>query len=303
MVNMMKPFLKKVIPKELKSKVRQSDLYKNHSNNREAKKLASTSKRIDLCSIQVAHNFHLSKHPPIRDKICLELGSGWVLSHATVFHLLGAKKVIATDLFPLACPAHLKRSLSQSFPSIIRDNLAPFEKHDKIRKRLNQLLSIKSFSFDSLKNIGIEYLAPMDFAKSKLNTPVDFIYSFSVLEHVPLEDIPALMKNLVSMLNNGGTMLHSIHLEDHRDFVDEPFAFLSEPLEAYSREIQSQRGNRLRKSHWREIFNQIEDIDFRFIYEWNRLDKALPQTIDPSIKGLDEEDLRSSHLGVYVIKR
>ena len=68
--------------------------------------------------------------------------------------------------------------------------------------------------------------SPVDFATAeKLNTPVDFIYSNSVLEHVPVDDVPALLNNLVESLNQGGTMIHCIHLEDHKDINRYPFDY------------------------------------------------------------------------------
>jgi hypothetical protein len=294
----MQRLISKLLPNVLKERVRQSNYY----THRSAIRLASSSKRIDICSAQFAHIFHLSKHPSIEGKICLEIGAGWVLTHALVCYLLGAKRVIATDIVPCAWADTISLALRDAIASIPRDILAPFSDHSRIRERFNKLLSISQFSFDTLKEFGIEYQSPVDFAVEKVNTPVDFIYSNSVLEHVPNDDVLALLTNLVESLNQGGTMIHCIHLEDHKDINICPFDFLSIPKNQYTRKLQSARGNRIRCSEWRMIFGDLEGTNTDFIYSYSRLDKDLPETIDPSISYYDEHDLRTSHIGAYTRK-
>ena len=89
----MQGIISHILPNALKRKIRQSQ--SDNETHKSAIRLASSSKRIDICAAQFAHNFHLSKHPSIEGKICLEIGAGWVLSHAVVCYLLGAKRVIA----------------------------------------------------------------------------------------------------------------------------------------------------------------------------------------------------------------
>jgi len=143
----MKLFLKRFIPEIIKSRIRKSDFW----IKKNARMLSSSSKRLDLCAAQFAHVLHLSGNPPLKDKVCLEIGSGWVLTHAITCYLLGAKRVIATDISPLAKPSFLPSALHRAIPSIVRDILSPFCEHSEIRERLNNLLSISSFTFDILK--------------------------------------------------------------------------------------------------------------------------------------------------------
>ncbi len=294
----MKRLIKLLIPKKLKDKIRSLQQY----NKIIAYKLASTSKRLDICAAQFASNFHLSNHPSLSGKVCLEIGSGWVLSHAVVCYLLGAKQVIATDIFPNAYPQSLYRSIHESIHSIPRDILAPFEDHELLRKRFDDLLSIKHFNIEVLE-LGIEYIAPIDLAKDKLNGFVDFIYSNSVLEHVPCDDIFVLLSNIVAMLKPGATMVHCIHLEDHKDISSNPFDFLSIPSKKYPRNIQSARGNRIRKSGWLALFDSFKSTKSEVIYEWKRKDKKLPVNIDSSIDYKDISDLQISHIGIYSWKK
>lgn len=296
----------RVLPESTKAVLRSakshSPLLSGIAAQKASRELATSSKRLDLCAAQLAHVLHRAAPLTVEGKVCAELGSGWVLTHALVLHLLGAKEIIATDIIPLARPEHLTDAVHRAEASVVRDILSPFCSHSQLRNRLDHLLSIRTFSFAALKELGIEYKAPIDFAAESLGTPVDFVYSHSVLEHVPREDIPRLLENLAADLKPGGTMIHSIHLEDHGDIDGAPFDFLSEPQEHFSRSVQNERGNRVRRSEWLQFFNATSDLTADFLWTWRRRDKALPPTIDNSIVHESEEDLRASHIGVVAQK-
>ncbi|MDZ7859548.1 MAG: methyltransferase domain-containing protein [Candidatus Krumholzibacteriota bacterium] len=294
----MKRLISRILPASLKHKIRQSSF----SKHRQANQLASSSKRIDICAAQFAHILHLSKYPSLEGKVCAEIGAGWVLSHTLVCYLLGAKRIIATDIKPNAYPESLSLSLKGAISSIPRDILAPFSDHSLIRERYNRLLSVTRFDLDKLKDFGIEYKSPVDLAVEKLNTSVDFIYSNAVLEHVPSDDVSALLNNLVNSLNPDGRMIHCIHLEDHKDINGYPFEFLTIPRIEYTRKLQSDRGNRIRLSEWQNLFGNLTGWKSDFIYRYSRIDEPLPDSIDPSISYSDEADLRTSHIGVYTRK-
>ncbi len=290
------------LPDGLKSRIRSTGVF----HQREAKHLASKSKRLDLCSAQIAHILHISGLTgefPVREKTCVEIGSGWVLSHALVLHLLGAKRVIATDIEPIAYPSALHQSIHGSTISIIRDILSPFEEHDIIRERLNKLVAIKVFSFNVLKELGIEYVAPIDLAARSLDTTYDLVISNSVLEHVPISDVKPFLENLSGNLSAGGKMIHCVHLEDHKNIINAPFDFLSEPENTYTTDVQNTRGNRIRRSQWVDILSQVKDMEFRLIYEWHRNDKKLPAALAPQFQDMDDMDLRTSHLGILGTKK
>ena len=292
----MKQFLTTILPEPVKIRLRP---YIDHWK---AKALAASSKRLDICAAQFAHILALAKHPPLANKTCLEIGSGWVLSHAIICYLLGAKKVIAVDISPLAHPKYLSIAVHQAIPHILQDILSPFEDHTLLRNRVNRLLSIKRFDFKILADLGIEYVSPLDLARQRLGMPVDFVYSHSVLEHVPTTDVTLLLQNLAHDLSPGGTMIHCIHLEDHTDFVHRPFQFLSLPPAAYPRWRQTNTGNRIRASGWERIFNSLDNSSSTFLYSFTRPDVELPSRIDESIHFTDEQDLRTSHLGVFTRK-
>ncbi|MGJ5633680.1 hypothetical protein [Nostoc sp. CALU 1950] len=147
--------------------------------------------------------------------------------------------------------------------------------------------------------MGIEYVAPIDLSqKLPSKEKIDFIFSKSVLEHVPVDDVVPLLKNLVDSLSEDGFMFHLIHLLDHKNLKERPFDLFVYQQEAYSRELQSRWGNRIRRSEWKQIFSNIKHLDSKFIFEWSCKDRELPDKIDSSIQYTDEEDLRISHIGV-----
>ncbi len=268
-----------------------------------ARRLALTGKRLDLCAAQMAHLFHCGSVAGIEGKRCLEFGAGWVLSHSLTMYLLGAKEVIATDLFPIASPKNLRQAIHAAERSVVQDVLAPFSEHARVRDRLNRLLSIRNFSFESLRALGITYLSPVDLSTPPIDLEVDFIFSLSVLEHVLLGDIAPLLTNLGEMLECGGSMINCIHLEDHRDIVEKPFAFLGLTQDQWPSDQASRYGNRVRASKWQGLFGAVQDTNSAPIYRYHRRDRPLPQRIDSSVSYEDEEDLRCSHVGILTKKR
>src|ERR1700730_8100818 len=110
---------RRLLPKRLRTAVRTSVPWKRLQHRRLARNLARTSKRLDICAADVAHVFHLTGCPSMVGKTCLEIGSGWVLTHSIALHLLGAKRVIATDIAPIALPKTLKPAVREAQGGII----------------------------------------------------------------------------------------------------------------------------------------------------------------------------------------
>ncbi len=271
-------------------------------NDIKARHLASTHKRLDVCAAEIASVLHLVPELKVQDKVCLEIGCGWVLSYAVIYHLLGAKRIIATDINPMANPARIFDALHHSTTYVIRDVLAAFGEHEAIRDRLDHLLSIKNFDEKTLEDLGIIYQAPMDFALGKFSEPVDFIYSRSTMNHLPRHLVEPILQNLYDSLKPGGLMTHDIHLEDVKNFERAPFAFYEIPMQEYLPEYDGLRGNRIRASQWEELFSQVSGGNARAYYHWKRKASELPLIVDGAIKNNGKDDLRTSHVGI-VTKR
>ncbi len=287
--------LKDFMPPGIQQRLRGSRIW----TTLQARRLAAGSKRIDLCAAQMAQLLSLADIDSLEGKTCLELGSGWVLSHAVVLHLLGADRVYATDLSPIARLGSTRRALELAQASLIRDQLAPFSSHGAIRQRLKRLLSLGEWNESNLASLGMVYRAPLDFVVGPFQEPVDFIFSNSVLEHLTVRQASGILHNLVSSLRPAGFMVHAVHLEDHRDFEHRPFAFYAIPAAEYSEFDQAIRGNRLRQSGWQRVCADLAHTESRLLYSWQRHDCPLPPVIDASIQFSDEDDLRTSHMGLF----
>ncbi len=290
--------LAKRIPALLKRAVRSW----TRSDKCQAQAWVTGSRRLDICAAQFAHVLSLAGRPSLEAKRCLELGAGWVLSAALVCHLLGARKVVATDIAPHAHPEALPYALKMAVPSIVRDLLSLFADNARVRQRYERLLPIQKFSFETLQELGIEYVSPFDFARQKMAAAFDFIYSFSALEHVPREEVQPLLANLADALAPGGGMIHYIHLEDHAAFARRPVDFLRIPPEQYARALQTERGNRIRMREWLARFGEIPGTSCELLFSHRRTDCPLPADVDRSIAFADERDLRTSHLGICLRK-
>ncbi|MEH2031351.1 MAG: hypothetical protein V7K67_17080 [Nostoc sp.] len=298
----MKKLVKNLLDERTKSIIRSSDLYQALHNKMHSSKLAVAGKRLDICANEVAIYLLLlgKKKYVLRDKICLEIGSGWLLTHSLVFYLLGAKKVYATDISPLLQPDNIFKAVCKSVDWSILDSLSTFEDREILHLRLNKLLSLRNFSVEALQDLGIEYVAPIDLSQQlPSKEKIDFVFSKSVLEHVPVDDVVPLLENIVSSLSEDGFMFHLIHLEDHKNLSERPFDFFVYQQEAYSRELQSRWGNRIRRSQWKQIFSNLKHLDSKFVFEWSCKHGELPEKIDSSVQYIDEEDLRISHIGVF----
>jgi cyclopropane fatty-acyl-phospholipid synthase-like methyltransferase len=293
---MMQAAIKRIIPKGVQERVVYPYIIK-----RKARKLAQTSKRLDICAAQFAHVLHLAGGVHLEGKTCLEIGCGWVLSHTLICYLLGAKRIIATDLQRIFYPSALTAAVQEAIASVPRDLLAPFSNYSAVRQRYERLLAIKEFRESDLNALGIEYLSPVDIAAKPLGIPVDFVYSLSVLEHVPKTCIQPLLGNLVQDLKPGGCMLHCVHLEDHQNF-EAPFEFLGIPSGNYPLKSEVYRGNRVRRSEWAEIFSRLDGTESRMLYSYIRTERPLPKTVDVAVRFTDENDLRTTHIGVVTRK-
>jgi cyclopropane fatty-acyl-phospholipid synthase-like methyltransferase len=271
-------------------------------NNIKAKHLATNNKRLDICAAQFAQLLHLAQTGGLEGKTCLEVGSGWVLSHALVCHLLGAERVIATDIYPMAHYARLYEAVHQSVSYFVRDILAPFSEHQQLRERLDRLLAIRHFSPAALNKLGIYYHAPFDFSERQYDEPVDFIWSFSVFSHIPASLVEAIAANLHASLRLGGSMMHAIHLEDTRSLKEDPFAFYRLSEAEYPVKFHSIRGNRLRASQWEKMFDRITHGKTRTLYRWTRSESTIPDKINASIEYTDRKDLRTSHIGILAYR-
>jgi len=221
----------------------------------------------------------------------LEIGTGKFFTHALALNICGCAEVISVDKYRQLSPAAVKLAMSK--PVLARRFLSMHVSHDDFMVRLNNLRKT-GYDLDKLHDLGVKYQAPVDLIEiPEYRGHFDFVFSYTVFEHVPVSQVRVLLEESVRFLKPGGMCIHFIDLEDHRDSENKPFDFLSSGIE-WEEEMSFDRGNRLRLSAWKGLFNECENMDWRFPYIAVRHDVNLPSSIDKSIEFTDDDDLRAA---------
>jgi hypothetical protein len=265
-----------------------------------ARNLAQTRKRLDVLVEAIVERLELARFRSFAGAACLEFGSGHLLSEALIYHLAGAARTVAIDHYRILQEAEVPRALDGIDGDALVRALARWDDPAAIRARLDALKARTDWTLAGLRGIGIDYVAPYDLAASSLaGESFDLISSLSVLEHVPPAVAPALLTNLLAMLRPGGTMVHNIHLEDHRDIDGAPFAFLAADTDWTEADYDS-RGNRLRASDWVRMAAAIPGTAVTRVEPLFRAGALLPPDIDLAFRSYDSADLRTSRIILVV---
>ncbi|MDX1486384.1 MAG: methyltransferase domain-containing protein, partial [Alphaproteobacteria bacterium] len=131
----------------------------------------------------------------------------------------------------------------------------------------------------------------------------DFVFSHSVLEHVPRADFAPLMGEIYRVLKPGGVSSHDVDFRDHLGGSLNHLRFSHRLWEApWFARRSGFYTNRL-------LFSQMLGIlrDAGFEAEIRNIDKwpkpALPRTaLDPAFRSLEDNDLCTSHCFVILTK-
>ena len=223
----------------------------------------------------------------------LEIGTGQFMTHAAGLYACGYERVLTIDRYRQVSPELVRASMGN--PVLSRRLLSPFVSHDDFLARMSRLEATR-YDLARLAEIGVDYRAPMEAASIlESSERFDLVFSYTVLEHVPLVQIPGLLSVSSSLLAPGGVAVHFIDMEDHREPRAGPFAFLA-PSADWNEHACGERGNRVRASEWRGFFHSSTELIWSFPYAPVRRDAPLPATIDSRFSALDEVDLRTSAL-------
>jgi SAM-dependent methyltransferase len=150
----------------------------------------------------------------------MEIGAGWYPALPVCFALAGADSIATFDIVRLmgeAVTFRLLESLDEHVPRIA--DLAG-ESSDTVHAMLLELRRSKNLG-ELLSRSRIDYFAPADGRATGLEpNSIDLVYSNSVLEHVPREEINGLMEESFRVLRPGGIIMHNIGCNDHYAFFD-----------------------------------------------------------------------------------
>ncbi len=223
--------------------------------------------RTDLAErmrLVVSRIYEAGCSPVLDGQICVDFGCGFLMSDAVVMRLLGAERSYAVDFNPIVGWAGLRRLLSGIDIEALAAAAPASVDVQGVRSRASELGSAARAADlgSALKERGIEYLAPFDATAEPFPEPVHLIYSASTLEHVPIEAASSVLAALSEALTDGGAMIHAINLQDHRDMRMDPFGFLRDGDGYDSSKDFDARGNRLRPSDWRTLFEAQPDLRY-----------------------------------------
>ena len=266
-----------------------------------ASRLARAGKRLDRSAGAVAAMLATARIQSLRGAACLEFGSGHLLSEAFVYHLLGAARVVAVDRFPLLQESRVGAVFEEVDEEALVASLAPFAAPGEVRERYRLLAGRRDWNLAALAALGITYRAPYDAAQGALHDErFDLIASCAVLEHVPGERAPAILAGLAAMLAPGGTMVHAVHLEDHRDIAGAPFAFLEAGTDWTPFDADT-RGNRLRASDWLRMARALPGTELVAAAS-EVAATGVPAQLDSNLASYAPDDLRTRHL-TFALRR
>jgi SAM-dependent methyltransferase len=189
---------------------------------------------------------------PLERCVHYEFGAGWELIAPLVLWSLGIERQILVDVRPnarLELVAHTVARLDK--------------RHKRLSRKLGRPLRRPGGPLRSLEELerrfGIRYLAPWDARSTGLPAgSIDFISSTSTLEHIPAEDVAAILAECRRLLRPDGILSCRIDLADHYSYADDrisPYNFLRFAPRTW-RLLNSRLHfqNRLRRSDYLALF-------------------------------------------------
>lgn len=158
-------------------------------------------------------NFHKYNSSHLSEATFYEFGAGWDMAQPLLFYAMGVDHQIIVDIRRLVRPDLINNSI-------------------KIIEHLNEVFSFPrlpkthikdKLDFESvfLKFYGIQYKAPYDARKTGFSDDsIDCITSTNTLEHIPPNDIKAILKECYRILKKDGILSFQIDYQDHYSYFD-----------------------------------------------------------------------------------
>ena len=225
---------------------------------------------------------------PLRDSICFEFGAGRDLIIPLAFSAHGAKRFITVDIERLAKI------------ELIRSNAANVSRVSGIAR--SDIIAMEDLD----RAWSIDYRAPADARATDLQTgSVDCAVSVETLEHIPRDDIRAILKELRRVLRPDGLALMKIDYGDHFKGFDpsiSSFNFLTYSDEGWAPfQSRFQYVNRLRHSEYLELFKEAGFDVLRDDPDRRPPEQPIMERLAPGFQKFSAEDLFT--LGSLIIAR
>jgi len=216
----------------------------------------STEQMIHDYSSQMYHLRRINSRFPLQGKTVLEIGPGWHLVTALLFHLFGVKRMYLIDIEP-----KLDYKLCMQYLGVVSTRITDFDLPDQVANRLSALKKASSLN-QLLTMMRADYIAPGDARKTNIRTgSVDLVYSYGVIEHIPEDIIPEIFRECGRILNSNGRHYHNIGLHDHFEYMGSGNGvnFLRYSNAAWNVIAGNSIAyhNRLRKPYYLELLDQL----------------------------------------------
>lgn len=165
------------------------------------------------------------QHLEIRNRRCLEIGTGWYPVLPVLLSVLEADRVITLDRNTWLTAANMDvtlRGFISIAPRIAADfGIEPSRVVSACRAPL--LAAERGHLHEALEALRIEYRTRAEATRTGLPTAsCDLVVSSNVLEHVPPEVIRAMFVESRRLLRSRGAMAHHVNPGDHTASPDGP---------------------------------------------------------------------------------
>jgi SAM-dependent methyltransferase len=158
----------------------------------------------------VQHLAAYGEHGPPREPSCYEFGAGWDLIVPLAYYALGIDRQTLVDIRPIV-RLELVNDTVRRFERL-RDEL-----EQEAERPLRPLGSADVADVGELRpRFGITYLAPRDARATGLpGASFDLITSTDTAEHIPKDDLRAILVECRRLLRADGVLSFRADLEDH----------------------------------------------------------------------------------------
>ena len=232
------------------------------------------------------HQWHVANYRRVHPGRAFEFGAGRHFLSPLLLSNAGATEVLVYDIERLSSAEQINHTIRQLRSKVGGD-----------------WPDITDCGADLRRKYRIRYCAPGDARATGLaDASVDFVCTTSTLEHIPANDICAILRECVRITRIGAIFSHVIDYQDHYSYADAavgPFNFYR--FSERSWRIWNPRGhfqNRLRHSDYVRLFAEqpLEAVD---VTAW-QLD--LPIAIDREFRRYTDFDLRT-HSAYFMLRR